>query len=85
VLGCVATLLLSPNVLSKKLTIHAKQTKGVQDTTEYSNDAGTADEKCELKTKVGGALEEGSGELSEGEIENFEQGGKAVEALVMTA
>jgi hypothetical protein len=85
VLGCAAGLLLSPNVLSSTLTIHLKQTKGVQEPTEIASEgSGSTDEKCTLSTSIGGGAEEQSGELTEDTVENFEQGGKKVTALVMT-
>jgi hypothetical protein len=84
-LGCMAGLLLSPNVLSSTLTIHFKQTKGVQDVTEVASEgSGSTDEKCTLSTKIGTGAEEQTGILTEEEGEKFEQGGKSVTALVMT-
>jgi hypothetical protein len=85
VLGCKAGLLLSPNVLSSTLILHLKQKAGVQEPTEIASESGSTDEKCTLSIKIGAGAEEQAGELAEGEAEKFEQGGKSVTALVMTA
>jgi hypothetical protein len=83
VLGCVAALVLQVNKLVKEFEIHFEQEKGVQKPTEIADEKNEKNEKCILETKVGNEAYVQSGELTLATVLGFEQGGKAVEALIM--
>jgi len=86
VLGCVVgkidgnlTLLLSS--LLVLLATKAGE-KNINELTSVDNDAETTMETCKLTVEQGGVASQG-GEVTEEEIEKFEQGGKSVTILVM--
>jgi hypothetical protein len=91
VLGCVASddLKTSPTggtIIEKLLNsvyVNFLETGGDPLVTSIDNEASTAMETCELKTKEGtGGAYESSGQQGEGTLENFKQNGVAVTLLV---
>lgn len=91
VLGCVAALVKEANKLVKSLEVkfesalNAKKEveKGINDITKVLNEK-NEEIPCTLKTKVEAGAEEQSSEITSEKAENFKQGGKAVEVLIMS-
>ena len=85
VLGCAAGEITPTNMLTKTLEALLKQSKGINTITEVDKEnSSTEMEKCILMTKEGSEVKEvQSGEETHEVITGFEQGGKAVEALIM--
>ena len=85
VLGCVGGEITPTNMLTKTLEALFKQSKGINTITEVDKEnSSTEMEKCILMTKEGSEVKEvQSGEETHEVITGFEQGGKAVEALIM--
>jgi hypothetical protein len=81
--GCALGLITPINTLTKTYKIALNQTGGANEFTEVLNDAETATEKCILETSENGGGFVQSGEKTLEELEGAEQGGKAIETLLM--
>jgi hypothetical protein len=81
--GCMLGLITPVGSLTKTNKISLKQTGGANEFTEVLNDAETATEKCILEESENeGSFTQVGWETTE-ELEGAEQGGKAIETLLM--
>jgi len=82
--GCYSSADATPlSTLTKELKINFLEEKGDQKPTEIDNKAGTAMESCVLKMKFGSGAEESAALFWNETVSKFEQGGKAIEVLLM--